>query len=51
MRITSNKSKRTYTIHYNGGKFTTGRLQRVEFEELSHNTDKDWHNYLHTNQF
>lgn len=48
--VKSNKSKRTYTIAYNGGKFRTSELSKPEFQELDFNTNNDWYNYLRNNE-
>lgn len=50
MRVTSNKTKRTYTIVLNGNKYRTTELSQDEFEEFEYNTESDWVNYIRTNQ-
>lgn len=50
MKVTSNKTKRTYTIVLNGNKYRTTELSKEEFEELDYNTESDWINYIRTNQ-
>jgi hypothetical protein len=50
MKITSNKSKRHYTIRKSGVVYQTEKLTKQEFEELSYNTVGDWQNYLNTSQ-
>ena len=49
-KITSNQSKRHYTIYLNGSVYRTSKLSKLEFEELDYNTEKDWINYVRTNE-
>ena len=47
MKVTSNKSKRHYTITTGSGSvYRTTKMTKEEFEECDYNTDKDWLNYL-----
>ena len=50
MKVTSNKTKRTYTILLNGNKYRTIKLGKNEFEELYYNTESDWINYIKSNE-
>ena len=50
MKVTSNKTKRTYTILFNGNKYRTIKLGKNEFEELYYNTEGDWINYIKSNE-
>ena len=50
MKVTSNKTKRTYTILLNGNKYRTIKLSKNEFEELYYNTEGDWINYIKSNE-
>jgi hypothetical protein len=50
MKVTSNKTKRTYTILLNGNKYRTIKLGNNEFEELYYNTEGDWINYIKSNE-
>jgi hypothetical protein len=50
MKVTSNKTKRTYTILLNGNKYRTIKLGKNEFEELYYNTEGDWINYIKSNE-
>lgn len=47
---TPNHSKRTFTIRYNGSKYRTYPMLKIEFEECLLNTENDWKNYLRNNQ-
>lgn len=49
-KITSNKQKRTFTIHKGSLKFRTGSLSKSEFNDLGHNTRNDWQSYLNDSQ-
>jgi hypothetical protein len=50
MKVTSNKTKRAYTILLNGNKYRTIKLGKSEFEELYYNTEGDWINYIKSNE-
>lgn len=50
MKITSNKSKRHYTIIKNGIKYRTIKMSQYEFNNCSYNTINDWINYLKYSQ-
>ena len=55
LNITSNKTKRTFTIRkYNGkeliSKLRTLAVSRNEFEELEYNTESDWKAFLSSNE-
>lgn len=45
-----NHSKRTFTIRYNGNKYRTSKMQKIEFEDCLFNVEIDWKNYLRNNQ-
>ena len=47
-KVTSNKSKRHYTIYLNGVKYRTMPMSKIEFDEAYFNTLNDWKNYLKT---
>lgn len=42
MKITSNKSKRTFTVKYGEVKMTTIQLTREEFEDMDNATPEDF---------
>jgi len=46
MRITSNKSKRTFTIRKKTSKFRTLEMSKKEFEDFECNTILDWKDFL-----
>ena len=48
MKITSNKSKRTFTIRKEDSKFRTLQMSRDEFDECEYNTTEDWKYFLRT---
>lgn len=50
MRITSNRSKRTYTIRYGGNKYRTTQMSKAEFEDAMYNTPTDWKDYIKNNE-
>ena len=50
MKVTSNKTNRTYTIVLNGNKYRTTKLTQDEFEQFEYNTESDWKNYIRTNE-
>lgn len=45
-RVTSNQSKRTFTIRVDGFKYRTNRLSKFEFESCEYNTGNDWADFL-----
>ena len=48
MKITSNKSRRTFTIRKESTKFRTLEMSRDEFNECDNNTNEDWKDFLRT---
>tara|TARA_R110000764_G_C11015714_1_gene383720 strand:- start:1866 stop:2051 length:186 start_codon:yes stop_codon:yes gene_type:complete len=46
MKITSNKSKRTFTIRKENSKFRTLEMSKKEFEDFEYNTISDWKYFL-----
>tara|TARA_R110000803_G_scaffold48020_1_gene99841 strand:- start:199 stop:375 length:177 start_codon:yes stop_codon:yes gene_type:complete len=46
MKITSNKSKRIFTIRKENSKFRTLEMSKEEFEEFECNTTSDWKDFL-----
>jgi hypothetical protein len=48
MKITSNKSRRTFTIRKENAKFRTLQMSRDEFDECEYNTTEDWEYFLRT---
>jgi hypothetical protein len=51
-RITSNKSKRTFTIRTNGSKYRTLPMNKEEFEHADMFwTGNDWQQFLKTDEY
>ena len=48
--VTSNISKRTFTIYTESAKYRTLQLSKDEFNDSLHNTGKDWQNFLLSSQ-
>jgi len=48
MKITSNKSRRTFTIRKESAKFRTLQMSQNEFDECDNNTTEDWKYFLIT---
>ena len=46
MKITSNKSKKTFTIRKENSKFRTIEMSKKEFEDFEYNTISDWKYFL-----
>jgi len=51
IEVTSNVKNRTFTIKKNGTTYRTGKFSKPEFEEAEYNTEKDWNNFLRTQDF
>lgn len=51
IRISSNKSKRTFTIITTGGKYRTYPTTKSEFEANEYNTGNDWKQFLKTDNY
>ena len=48
MKVKANQQAKTFTIRVNGSKYRTSKFLKATFEELEHNTDADWFNFLAT---
>jgi len=46
MKISTNNSKRTFTIRKQGLKFRTNKMNRVDFQSSLNSTARDWQDYL-----
>ncbi len=46
LKVSSNKSARTYTIKTESVKYRTFPMSRQEFNDCSHMTGQDWQNFL-----
>lgn len=51
IKISANKSNRTYTIRTNGSKYRTTKMSKEEFNSNSNNTGNDWKNFLSSNDY
>lgn len=51
IRISPNKSKRTFTIRINGSKYRTYPMSRQEFEHAQYWTGNDWIQFLKTDEY
>ena len=51
IKVTPNKSQRTYTIRRQGIKFRTLQMSREEFDSAEYWTGQDWSNFLKTDEY
>jgi hypothetical protein len=51
IKISSNKSNRTYTIKTNGSVYRTIKMSKEEFKSNSNNTGNDWKNFLSSDDY
>ena len=51
IKISSNKSARTYTIRTNGSIYRTSKMSKQEFENNSNNTGNDWKDFLNNGEY
>ena len=51
IKISSNKSARTYTIKTNGSTYRTVKMSKEEFENNSNNTGNDWKEFLNNGEY
>jgi hypothetical protein len=51
MKITSNKSKRTFTIKTDVATYRTSQMSKQEFAANLYNTVNDWNNFLKTDEY
>lgn len=51
IKVTPNKSQRTFTIRRQGIKFRTLQMSREEFDSAEYWTGQDWSNFLKTNEY
>jgi len=51
LKVSSNKSKRYYTIVTETAKFITNPMSREEFDNNAYNTGQDWKNFLKTDDY
>lgn len=51
IKVTANKSQRTYTLRKEGVKFRTLQMSREEFDSAEYWTGQDWSNFLKTDEY
>ena len=51
IKVTPNKSQRTFTIRRQGLKFRTLQMSREEFDSAEYWTGQDWSNFLKTDEY
>lgn len=51
LKISSNKSKRHYTITTESGKYRTLPMSKDEFHSASYWSGQDWQNFLKTDEY
>ena len=51
IRVTANKSKRTFTIRKNGSKYRTLPMTKQDFQSNQHNSGQDWQEFLKTDAY
>lgn len=51
IKVSSNKSKRTFTIVTDAAKFRTNPMSKEEFQSCLNNTGNDWNNFLKTDDY
>jgi len=51
LKVSSNKSKRTYTIKTDAATYRTSPMTKDEFESCEYNTGNDWSYFLRSNDY
>lgn len=51
LKLSSNESKRTFTIRTESGKYRTFPFSKDEFRSASHWTGNDWQQFLKTDEY
>ena len=51
MKVTSNKSKRTFTLRTGYATYRTYKMSKEEFNSNLHNTDNDWKQFLKSDEY
>lgn len=51
IKIRENKSKKTFTIVTESGKYRTYPMQKNDFENCTYNTGNDWDNFLKSENY
>lgn len=51
IKVTSNNSRRTFTIRTGGAKYRTNKMDKDEFESAKSWTGNDWSQFLKTDEY
>lgn len=51
LKVSANKSKKTFTIRTNGSKYRTLPMPKDEFQQAEYWTANDWNNFLKTDDY
>lgn len=51
IKVSANKSKRTYTIRTESAKYRTVQMNKQDFESCENNTGNDWSNFLKSDDY
>lgn len=51
IKVSSNKSKRTFAIVTDAATFRTNRMTKEEFNSCENNTGNDWADFLKSNDY
>lgn len=51
IKVSSNKSKRTFTIKTESGKYRTLQMSKEEFNSSLNNTGNDWQQFLKSDEY
>ena len=51
MKVTSNKSARTFTLRNETAKYRTIRMSKQEFNSATYWTENDWKQFLKTDEY
>jgi hypothetical protein len=51
MKITSNKSARTFTIKNETATYRTFKMSKQEFDSCQYNTENDWKQFLKSDEY
>jgi len=51
IKVSSNRSQRTFTLIVNGIKYRTTKMTHEEFNSCLHNTGQDWSQFLKSDDY
>ena len=51
IKVSANKSKRTFTIKTDAATYRTSPMTKEEFESCEYNTGNDWNDFLKSNDY